>query len=646
VSAVLTLAVVGLILAMIGLFNGVVALAVALLIAPAVARLWPKHQASEPRAAWWLAGLVAAVSIVGNAAFPAEQFIGGRDGGTYLATAAWLSSEGELLLDARVGPFARDAELEFGGPGFYDSRDDGRLSPQFLHGFPVVAASVDSVGGDSGLIRANALLAGIALLVVFGFARLLLGGWLALLVQVTLGTNLVFGFYARAPFSEILAMLFIFGGLWVLWEAFAQRSARGGLLAGLLIGASLLTRIDSLVLLISVLIILSYHQRRPAAEAAERAVARAALRGLLPMLLLALVDLAIVTPDYLANQRRNVVPIFVALVLVVAADGLAGRWLAKAADKIPTPWRNRAAWVASGIVGVFAVFVYFVRPFVQEVAGSPYLRLAMDSAELAAGEARLFSENSARWLGWYLGPAAAIAGLAGWATLTRRILTGRDKAALAFLALFSAMGVLYIWRPSINPDHIWAMRRFLPVVIPGIIILAALIVRLLWRLRSKRLRVPGRTAAAVLTVLIVGGGLAVSVPLADLHEFDGLGHDVRTGCALMGADAAVLIVDASSNTAGQVLSPTFRAHCGLPTAHTTNTDAAFVESLARAWAAEGNRMWLLSLDRPLLESFGHGAPRAVLVGTYDVLELTFTRRPTGTTPFEVAVFGVEVGGGG
>ena len=48
-----------------------------------------------------------------------------------------------------------------------------------------------------------------------------------------------------------------------------------------------------------------------------------------------------------------------------------------------------------------------------------------------------------------------------------------DSPAFFVLAATVPMTVLYIARPSIAPDHLWAMRRYLPVVLPGMTIAAA-----------------------------------------------------------------------------------------------------------------------------------------------------------------------------
>ncbi len=637
-SGVAATTIVGLLLGMLGLFSIWLLAPLAAIVGFGLHRMWPTSGSASPAgsAVWAAALLVAVLSTATNMAQPSEQLIGGRDGGTYMLTAAWLAQDGALLIDARQGPFGESPDLDFGGPGFFDSRDDGRLNPQFLHGLPVLMAAGGEVGGDWLLMRVNALLGGLALMLVFAFAQLLVRPWLAFLVQATLAANLVFAFYARAPFAEILAMIFVFGGLWALWSAWEAESPRGVILAGVFIGGSFLARLDALVLLIPLVMFLAYEQRK--AGGRSRLV-RGFWRGMLPMLLLALGDLILVTPQYLANHRKVVLPIFAAVVAVVLIDELFGRGISTAVGRLSPEAFVRVAWAGAAIVALGMFFAYVVRPLVQVVGGGAYLTLIMTEDELAAGESRLFSEQSARWLGWYLGPVTVLFGSLGWAMLSRRVLGGTRRLTLPFLLSFSAITVLYLWRPSVNPDHIWAMRRFLPIVIPGFLIVAAVLLDEGWsaahRWRKTALAKGGMAVAA--TAVFVGS-LVPFAPLADLHEFAGLADDVRDGCRLMGDDAAVLFVDPSHGSGGGRVAPTYRGFCGFPAASTANNDRAFIAGLQAAWDAEGRQLWLLALEPSVLQDLGAEPVQEVIVGSYEILELTFTRRPDAVADFEIEIY--------
>ena len=642
-SSLLALTVVGLVLAMAGLFELWLLLPLSAVAAALTNRLWAGGPlVKAPARVWVAAGVVAVASIVSNAPFPSEQVIGGRDGGTYLATSAWLARDGGLFVTARTGAFKDAPDLEFKGLGFFDLRDDGRLSPQFLHGFPVLLATAYEVGGLDLAMRANALLGGLALMMVFGFAQLLVRPWLALLAQAALASNLVFVFYARAPFSEVLALLFFFAGLWALWTAWHGRSYPTMILAGLLIGGFFIIRIDGLVLLIPLLVMRAYEGRRPQSTPETRRLARGFSLGLMSLLALALVDLVVITPGYLAFQGTSVLVIFIGPVGVVAVDTFFGARLIDAADGLSQQGRRRVAGGLSILLILVLAFAYFVRLGVQEVVGDAYPVALQDADGSLLAEGRTFAEDSAVWLGWYLGPAALATAVVGWALLTRQVALGKRRFAVPFLMMFSTMALGYIARPSINPDHIWAMRRFLPVVIPGLLVVAAILIGALWDVRANRTgRAAGRVAALALSVGLLAGSVVATAPVASLHEFDGMAADLRGGCDLVGRDAAVLFIGSGDASAGSLLAASYRGFCGFPVAYTERTDAPYIDQLRSVWKEDGRRLWLASTNRLLLDGLSDRGSVEFFVGDYEQLELTVTRRPKDTTPVTIRLYAVE-----
>src|SRR5207245_9944347 len=63
--------------------------------------------------------------------------------------------------------------------------------------------------------------------------------------------------------------------------------------------------------------------------------------------------------------------------------------------------------------------------------------------------------------------------LAGSIFTAIRMLRGRAPAALLLLwAIVVPTAIVMLANPRVSPDHFWAIRRFVPVVLPGTIILA------------------------------------------------------------------------------------------------------------------------------------------------------------------------------
>src|SRR5207302_1025237 len=244
-----------------------------------------------------------------------------------------------------------------------------RLYVQFLHLLPLTLAAGAWLGGSALMLKVNAILGALSLLMFYAFCTRLVRPLVALGATLALAVNFVQVYFARDAYSEIIAQFFLFAGLFVLWDARAAWDRRRGFLAGLLLGTTCLARIDSFVYLV-------------------------------PLSAYVFGEIALAT----GRERRR-------FALAVGA-GVAGP-------------------AALGAVDLY----WFSRGYFH-----------LQSTELR---------------GVALGVGAALVGGVGAVVLV----------PLAGVTL--AITMLYVARPSIFPNQVWAMRRFLPVTIPGLLILGA-----------------------------------------------------------------------------------------------------------------------------------------------------------------------------
>jgi hypothetical protein len=565
-------AVAGVVLGMAGLFSLSTvfplwtALAAALWFATRSARATAPR--SVERSTTWIRAAAVVImlgTIVLNGAFPGEHLQTGRDGGTYTATAGWLATDGGLRINAIVPPFDDTTDLAYDAAGFHEVVADGPLYAQFMHAFPSMLATVELAGGPGWMVRTNALLGGMALLAFYAFAERLVRPWAALVAQIALAANLVFIYFTRAPFSELLTMGMLFAGLWALDQAVAQRDRTTAFVAGLFIGATFLARLDGLVVLLMVILALL----PPVVRGRLHRVAPAALTGIGVVSAIAMIDLFVFSPFYVQLHVSFLVPLGLGFVVAAAIGGLASTPpVRKAVRTMMRHRRNVAAGLALLIVTAGLV-AYVVRPSFAVATWdrtTPIGYLQRSEGEVV-NEARTYAEQSARWLGWYLGvPALAIA-VVGWAQIVRRSVEHRVDRLAPFLLTLSGLTVLYIWMPSITPDHIWADRRFLPVVYPGLILCAVWLLDQAWRSdAARRWREPALAVVALGVALLVGGALVQSAPLLTLHEQAGFADDVAAACDRLGEDAALLLLNEDDSTMHYRMTQPLRAHCGVPAA--------------------------------------------------------------------------------
>ena len=178
----------GLLLAVIGRYATVAALAIGLPLA--VLGVFILHRGLPPgatsRAAHLGAGIAVAIAI-GYAVFagitPSQNVVVSRDPGSYMTTAVQLTQQGALEIDARGQAFEGIRGLQFSGAAVYDTgrpfpaksvsgepgeiRESGIIESQFNHFASVALAVGLDVGGNRLMFRLPALMAALGLLALY-----------------------------------------------------------------------------------------------------------------------------------------------------------------------------------------------------------------------------------------------------------------------------------------------------------------------------------------------------------------------------------------------------------------------------------------------------------------------------------------------
>ncbi|GAB7192221.1 hypothetical protein NUM3379_29300 [Kineococcus sp. NUM-3379] len=637
-------------------------------------------QVPAPAVPRWAALATLAVAVgaaVWAGATHAEHLVLRRDAGSLAHFAHHLSVHGGLPVDASVaalgGPETpADPNVTVASPAFYEvgSGADVRIVPQFLLGAPALFSLGEWAGGWSGLFLAPAVLGGMAVLAVGGLAARLVGPAWAPLAAATTALAQPVLHAARSTYSEPPALLLLAAAAALLAAALGEghrvRAARlaGG--AGLLLGAAGFVRVDALreVLLVLPVAAVLLVRRHPAG--------RALLAGAGLATVLAVLSAVATSRPYLATIAGSLLPLL-ALAAVVAAAcagavvlarrGVLARLAPLTSPRLPDVVAGLLAVV---LVGLASRPLWLVVRQDPEDPGAKVVAALQARQGLPVDGGRTYAEHSVDWVAWYLGwPAVAVAAVVA-VVLTRRLVAAvRSGAPLPpWVGPFTVAAgsvLLTLYRPGITPDHPWADRRLVPVVLPAVVLLATagLAVAVAW-VRAKarageRGRVVGGAAAAGAALLLLVPAAVATAPVAGLRTEAGQLAAVRAACASFAPGDVALAVDARArNEWPQVL----RGVCGVPTASVVVRTSVGPEGSAEAVAqvreaahraaerirAAGRRPVLVAHDPASLERLGVAASsvrQAVRISTTED-ERVLTERPDGAQRLDVNLWTAEV----
>jgi hypothetical protein len=615
---------------------------------------------------WWaLIAIIAVVVVAGALAYAhsAEDVLVRRDPGSYAMSAIWLSHHGTIQMPVNAQVFgAPNPHLVLASQGFY--LDGSHIIPQFMTGVPVLMSVGGWLAGVSGVLHANAIIGAFALLAFGGLAARLVGARWAPLAVLALAFVQPELDVMRATYSEPAGQLILMGGLVVVLDAFLA----GGLLphlepdtepelpprlaaqtlfvGGLVLGLVFTVRIDAvadLCPLVPFVGWLAFHRILGWKRFATGIVVGLAFGGF---------DCLVLTLPYAEHVGSNllvlagiyavVVPLTVVGVLVSLAVQR-GRERDQRPNVVDARVRRGLAIASAAGVFVIGLF-FFLRPHLMtmranpESGGANYVMQVQRFLHMAVDPTRSYYENATIWLSWYFGWGTLALALLGACWLAYEQIAGRRRAWAPTYLVCLGTAVWVLFAPSITPDHPWADRRFVPAVLPGVVLFAVAAIAPVLRFATARFS-RAATLGAVQGVLATAAVALVAVPIwfgtRDVF-FDqtekGEPGLVRAVCAQLRPGDVVLTIGgrARSEWPG-----TLKVLCGVNVAYLDGyADDAGMAAINAKVTADGGRLFLLAestadKDAALLDALWPGKPTASLI-TSEATHTLVTRpgRPT------------------
>ncbi len=590
--------------------------------------------------------LIGAITILGvilwtliNLLFTSEHLFTNRDPAVYNLAASWLSNHQTIQIEKPT------AESKLNVPGmtseslgfWTNPNDETKLNAQGAHLLPALQALAGKAAGIDGVLRVNVLFGATALLAFYGFSRLVVRPRWAALGTLVMSLSLPMLFMSRDSYTEPLTMTFAFGGLALLIYAQRARQAWQWWLAGLVLGAAALTRIDAYLIFIGIeaaaiilLMLAKKDDRLPLARSVAWLAAGLAIGGYIAWL-----DVSVLSNFYYQAHQKYILPELKLMFALAAAGavGIALNWrynFVQKLDKLTNHWRDKAVWI---IIGVFFL-VLASRPIwfigYQEAGGGTL--------------SRTFSEQTFNWIIWYFGPVLAVAAVAGLALIITRIMRAKDRHLLPFISAFSVMTLLYLLRPSITGDQVWATRRLLPLVIPGFVLLGMwtferLFIKktLVWRKQKFNLEI----IVTVLVTIAVLSPLFVTYPFALRRLYVPELAQIRAACDKAPYDAVVVWVGEAHPFAIQ---PT-RTICGneslgLNITQDVSSNSQLLSQLADKAEASNTRV-VIGFYKGDAKSLPLDIPKENLLvskAVYNEIEHSYKRAPRNMINIERSIF--------
>ena len=462
----------------------------------------------------WLSGLPLLLLLALLPLYrPFEYILGGRDPGVYVNAGIMVSRTGgipfkdplidELPAEVR-GLFLRGVQAhgvtttERIQGYWYPEKGAERIVPQGLHLFPAWLGAGRWLFGFPGLLWMIPAIAIFGCAGIYYFCSKVTNWQASAVVTVLLLLSPIQIYFSRYPSSEVLVLALLWSGLY-FYQCFVETSSRlCAALAAIGIGLTLLTRLDSVLLIAPVCLVTAYTLIRCPEK--KGSFLFPLFFGLL--VVHAAVHMLFVSRSYVLAVINvlKIIPLLAEIALPGFIVGLLLLYLVR--DRVRSLLvmgeAKHFSWPLPALVAAAACYAYFYRPFHP------------------GGYWDLGNANSFRYYAFYMGSFATLVVVIGFMHF---IHSEKSRNVLFTFVALTCFG-FYFYRLQIYPELIWAMRRFVPVVWPASFVLIAMLLARLWR-AERRLRWPARITAATVALVLLGNAVTTAPFYFKLREYDG-----------------------------------------------------------------------------------------------------------------------------
>ena len=403
---------------------------------------------------------------------PAEFIYGNADAGVYVSTGVNIVKTGSILIhDSLLGntsDYFYESFTMKGGQyspwskfaGFYviDS-DSGIIAPQFLHLHPTWIAIFYSIFGLKTGLFVTPLFGLLGILSIYFAGKTIFNRQIGFIAAFILSINILQIWFSRYPTSEVLTQFLFFSGIYTLAKNKDLNSKYLWLLSALSFGELFLTRVDVIFLLFVIFGFISYYY-------VIGKLNKSVLFFIIPFLILLFqssVHALYFSKPYVYDVFSTIFSTKIILIVAIAAisttafitlgKNLVRKYLLH--ELLRNQKYIKILFINIFILlGIYALFFRANTTDYQEIM-------------MYGNIIRTYNEENLVRLGWYLTNIIIVLGIFGCVNL---IWDRWDQRTSVFLMIGIIYTLFYIYDIRNNPHQIYAMRRYLPVVVPSFIL--------------------------------------------------------------------------------------------------------------------------------------------------------------------------------
>jgi len=404
------------------------------------------------------------VIIIGTI-YHSEDIMGRKDAGVYISTGINLANTGSIRIkDDLISKYGFENTDVFlidhknaldGKPrwerfaGFYVYNQDGTIVPQFFHTYQVWVAIFYSLWGIYGALFLNTFFSMLSLLSIFYFVKNIIGSPSAFFSVIILITNAIQLWFSRLPSNEMFLQYLFFTGLYLYNLSFNEDKKYLAVFSAISFGTGFLIK-TSCWLCLPVLIFFFFLNTIKNKNNRYNFIA---FLTILIFFVLAFLYGIIYTDFYLYGLYRHFIRLRYPL----------------------TIFQTLLAFIAGIIDTIIATYILYkfkILKFVEKKSFRIFIIaiLIISLIVIYIIQAKhiettnIWSESSNLvQIGWYFSILGLILLLIGLALMIYR--KNGYSYELFLLIFFSS--ALFLVRKHITNEHIWATRRWAPIVVPS-----------------------------------------------------------------------------------------------------------------------------------------------------------------------------------